>query len=112
MCCTAASERRSGQRWEEDDGTTAGPLAGVRTHQWVDALPLSGSSTGPTPARALMDLKAATVVQLVVTTASLSTSGRRGSRVRSGKRRLRIYPHGVWIRSQPAVVVVEISTPR
>jgi hypothetical protein len=63
-------------------------------------------------ARTLMDPKAAAVLQLAATTTGSSTSGHRGSRARSGKRRLRIYPHDVWIRPQPTVVVAEISTPR
>jgi hypothetical protein len=36
----------------------------------------------------------------------------RSSRFPSAQRRLGIYPHGVWIRPQPAIVVAEISTPR
>jgi hypothetical protein len=89
-----------------------GPLAGARAHRWVDAPPSSGSSAGPTPTCTLMDLEAATFLHLAATTTDLSTSGRRGSRARSSKQWLRIYPHGVWIRPQPMVVVAEFSTSR
>jgi hypothetical protein len=64
------------------------------------------------PTRALTDPKVAAVLLLAMTTAGSSTSGRRSSRVHSGKRWLGIYPHGVWIRPQLTVVVAEISTPR
>jgi hypothetical protein len=74
--------------------------------------PSSGSLVGPTHVRALTDPEVTTVLQLAATTTGSSTSGRRSSRARSGKWRLGIYPHGVWIRPQPAVVVMEISTPR
>jgi hypothetical protein len=59
-----------------------------------------------------MDPEAAAVLQLAVTTTGSSTSGRRGSRAHSGKRRLGIYPHDVCIHPQPMVVVADISTPR
>jgi hypothetical protein len=109
---TTAVKRQPGQQWEEDDGTTADPLADARAHRWVDAPPSSGSLVGPTCVRALTDPEVTTVLQLAATMTGSSTSGRRSSRARSGKWRLGIYPHGVWIRPQPAVVVMEISTPR
>jgi hypothetical protein len=132
VCCTAATERRPGQRWEEEDGATAGPIAGACADRWVDAPSSSGSSEGPTRG---LPHGAATVVGLlpvaamtsraptVVAVPECAAASGGSESARNGEQRhltahhltegasewwidgVTFYPSDTWIQQGPTVVV-------